>query len=227
MADEETVPVRVWDLPTRVFHWLLAFCVVSTLIAAWRGGNAMQWHLWLGYTIFALLLFRAAWGFVGGHWSRFRSFAYAPRVALRYLRGKGRADELHHVGHTPIGAYAVFALLAVLAVQVATGLFANDEIATTGPLNRFVSDRTGSLLTHWHTVFGQGLVLALVSLHVGAIAYYAVRLRRNLVPAMWHGDKHLAAGVPHAVDTWRSRVAALVVVSLAAALVTWVVRLGG
>jgi len=226
MADDETVPVRVWDLPTRVFHWLLAFCVISTLIAAWRGGNAMDWHLRLGYAIFALLLFRFAWGFVGGHWSRFRSFVYRRRDALRYVRGESRADEFHHVGHSPLGAWSVFALLAVLMLQVATGLFANDEIATTGPLNRFVSDRTASLLTHWHTVFGQGLILTLVALHVAAIGYYALRLRRNLVPPMWHGDKQLTADVPQAVDTWRARAVALVVLGLAAALVTWLVRLG-
>jgi cytochrome b len=120
----------------------------------------------------------------------------------------------------------VFALLAVLGLQVATGLFANDEIATTGPLNRFVSDRTAGLLTHWHTVFGQGLILALVALHVAAIGWYALRLQRNLVPPMWHGDKHLTADVPHAIDTWRARALALVVLGIAAALVTWVVRLG-
>ena len=226
MADDETVPVRVWDLPTRVFHWLLAFCVVSTLIAAWRGGNAMEWHLRLGYAIFALLLFRLAWGFVGGRWSRFRSFAYRPRDALRYVRGESRPDEFHHVGHTPLGAGSVFALLAVLALQVGTGLFATDEIATTGPLNRLVSDRTASLLTHWHTVFGQGLILALVGLHVVAIAWYALRLRRNLVLPMWHGDKHLTADVPPAVDNWRARIVALVLLGVAAGLVTWVVRLG-
>jgi cytochrome b len=227
MADDENVPVRVWDLPTRVFHWLLALAVVCGFVAAWRGGNAMDWHLRIGYTVFALLLFRLVWGFVGGRWSRFRSFAYAPRTALRYLRGESRADEHHHVGHSPLGAFSVFALLGLLALQVGTGLFANDEIATTGPLNKFVSDRTASLATHWHTVFGQWLILALVLLHVGAIAFYRLRLRRDLVGPMWHGDKRLTLDVPPSVDTWGARAVALLVLVLAAALVTWVVTLGG
>jgi len=226
MADDETVPVRVWDLPTRVFHWLLAFCVLSTLVAGWRGGSAMEWHLRLGYAIFALLLFRLVWGFAGGRWSRFRAFAYPPRTTLRYLRGGSRPDEHHHVGHNPLGAFSVFALLGLLVLQVGTGLFANDEIATTGPLNKFVSDSTASLATHWHKAFGKWLILALVVLHVGAVLYYLLRLRRNLVKPMWNGDKQLTADVPHAVDTWRARSIALLVLAIAAGIVTWVVRLG-
>src|SRR2546429_4763343 len=129
--------VRVWDLPTRIFHWVLALCVISSIVTGLGGGNALAWHFRLGYVVFALLAFRLLWGLVGGHWSRFANFIYAPTTLVRYLRGERRAGEHVDVGHTPLGAFSVFALLALLAAQVATGLFADDEIASTGPLNKF------------------------------------------------------------------------------------------
>ena len=222
----ETVPVRVWDLPTRLFHWLLAACVFFSLSSAWLGGNAMVWHLRCGYLVFALLLFRGVWGCWGGRWSRFASFAYAPATSLRYLRGQSRPGEHHHVGHNPLGAYSVFGLLAILALQVASGLFADDEIATTGPWNKFVSGATAKLFTRWHTTFGQWLILALVALHIGAVLYYLLRRRDDLVRPMLSGDKMLAAEVPASVDTAASRAAALAVFAAAAALVGWLVGLG-
>src|SRR3954453_18194914 len=99
LNQRETVAVRVWDLPTRIFHWGLAICVFASLSSAWIGGNAMAWHLRFGYVVLALLLFRLLWGFFGGHWSRFAPFTYSPQAGLRYLRGRSRPEEHHHVGH--------------------------------------------------------------------------------------------------------------------------------
>jgi cytochrome b len=217
------VAVRVWDLPTRLFHWALVLTILGSFTTGYLGGNAMPWHLRFGYVAFTLVVFRLLWGFCGGHWSRFRSFAYAPSTSLRYLRGQSRPDEHHHVGHNPLGAFSVFALLAFLAAQVATGLFSDDEIATTGPLNRFVTGKTASLLTHWHADYGQRIIMALVLLHVGAILFYLLRLRRNLVVPMLSGDKVLEPGVPPAVDSTRSRFIALVLLLAVAGAVTWVV----
>ena len=174
-----------------------------------------------------LLVFRIVWGFVGGRWSRFRAFIYAPSTSLRYLRGQSLPHEHHHVGHNPLGAGSVFALLAILVLQVATGLVADDEIANTGPLIKYVTSATSSLATGWHKNYGQWIIVALVSLHVGAIAFYWLRRRQNLVAPMWHGDKRLAADVPGAVDDGRSRTIALVVVLVCALGVAGVVRLGG
>jgi cytochrome b len=187
----------------------------------------MVWHMRSGFAIFTLLAFRLIGGFVGGHWSRFRAFVYAPSTSLRYLRGESLPHEHHQVGHNPLGAGSVFALLAILALQVGTGLFADDEIATTGPLNKFVSSATASLATSWHKNFGQWIIFGLVALHVGAIAFYWFRRRQNLVGPMWHGDKLLTADVPHAVDNGRTRTMALAVVLVCALVVTAVVRLGG
>lgn len=149
-----------------------------------------------------------------------------PATSLRYLRGGSRPDEHHHVGHNPLGAYSVFGLLAILALQVASGLFADDEIATTGPWNKFVSGATAKLFTRWHTTFGKLLILTLVVLHVGAVLYYLLRRRDDLVRPMLSGDKMLAAEVPASVDTAGSRAAALAIFAAAAALVGWLVGLG-
>lgn len=220
-------PVRVWDLPTRLFHWLLAAAVIALVITGKIGGNAITWHMRCGYLVMGLLAFRLVWGFVGGHWSRFANFVHAPRTVLRYLRGQTRDDEHLDVGHNPLGAFSVFALLGFLALQVGTGLFADDEIANTGPLNRFVSTETGLTATHWHKDYGQLILIVLVLLHVGAIVYYRVKKGRNLVQPMITGDKVLAPDVPAARDTLATRTAALVLALVCAALVTWVVRLGG
>lgn len=226
MPPPAATPTRVWDLPTRLFHWTLALTVVGSVITGHVGGNALEWHFKLGYTAFTLLLFRIVWGFVGGRWSRFASFVYAPSTVLRYLRGQTHADDAVDVGHNPLGAFSVFALLALLAVQVGTGLVADDEIATTGPLNRFVSGATATSATAWHKDLGQWILIALVVLHVAAILFYRFRHDKNLVGPMLSGDKLLPAGTPASADGWGRRALGAVVVAAAAAAVAWVVKLG-
>ena len=226
MEPNEANQVRVWDLPTRIFHWVLALCVVGSVVTAKIGGNALEWHMRLGYVVFTLLAFRILWGLVGGRWSRFASFAYAPGTVWRYLRGASRPHEHHEVGHSPLGALSVFGLLAILAAQVGTGLFADDEIATTGPLNKFVAGSTGLALTGWHKGWGQWLIITLVVLHVAAIVFYLVGRKRNLVRPMWTGDKALPADVPASADGGAARLLALVLVGLCAGGVAWLVSLG-
>lgn len=223
---DELQPVRVWDLPTRVFHWLLAGAVIGLVITGHVGGNAIVWHMRLGLLVGTLLVFRLLWGLLGGHWSRFANFVYAPATVLRYLRGEHRPDDHFDVGHNPLGAFSVFALIGLLMVQVGTGLVADDEISTTGPLNRFVATATGLAATSWHRGPGQWILIALVALHLAAIGFYHHQGKR-LVPPMVSGDKLLRSGVPAAVDSPRSRLLALVLVTLCAALAVWVSRLGG
>ena len=225
--NEDPTPVRVWDLPTRSFHWVLAACVFGSVTSAWIGGNAMVWHFRLGYGVFTLLAFRILWGLVGGHWSRFANFIYAPTTVLHYLRGGSHAHEHHDVGHNPLGAFSVFGLLALLALQVGTGLFADDEIASTGPLIKFVSGATSLALTRWHRNIGQWLIIALVLLHVGAILFYLLKKKQNLVRPMFTGDKLLAVAAPASADGPRSRALAALLLAGCAGLVTWVVNLGG
>jgi cytochrome b len=203
------IPTRVWDLPTRTFHWLLALAVLGSVVSAKIGGNAMVWHFRFGYLVLGLVAFRVLWGLVGGRWSRFASFVYAPSTVWRYLRGASRPEEHHDVGHSPLASLSVLALLAVLAVQLATGLVADDEIANIGPLNRFVATDTGLAATGWHKAYGQWLLLGLVGLHLLAIAWYAWRRRLNLVGPMLAGDKLLPPGTPASADGWRQRLLAL------------------
>jgi cytochrome b len=220
------VPVRVWDFPTRAFHWALALAVAGSVISAKIGGNAMTWHFRFGYAVLALVVFRIVWGLVGGRWSRFASFLYAPRTLWRYLRGQARPGETLDVGHSPLGALSVFALLAVLAVQLGTGLVSDDEIANLGPLNRFVSSDTALAATGWHKHYGEYVLLGLVGLHVLAIAWYAWARRRNLVRPMVLGDKLLPPGTPAARDDLRTRLLALVLAAAASGLAWWVSSLG-
>ena len=215
--------IRIWDLPTRLFHWTLALCVVALIVTAKLGGNAMNWHLRLGYAVLALLVFRLLWGLVGGHWSRFASFFPTPGRLLRYLSGRSTPEET--AGHTPLGALSVFALLGVLAVQVTTGLMSDDEIAFAGPLTARVSGDAVSAATGWHAGWGQWLVIGLVALHVLAVVYYQLR-RKGLVRAMLVGDKRLAQPVPASRDGARTRLLALLLLALGACIAWWVAELG-
>lgn len=187
MTSPSTARLRVWDWPTRCFHWLLAASITAMVITAQIGGNAMEWHLRLGHVVLALLMFRVLWGFKGGYWSRFATFVPTPARLLRYLRGQGTPRD--HAGHSPLGALSVLAMLLVLGVQVGTGLVSDDEIAFAGSLVRHVSGDTIASATQWHKGWGQWLVYGLVGLHLVAIAFYSVIRRQRLVPAMLHGDK--------------------------------------
>ena len=214
--------VRVWDLPTRVFHWALALCIVGLVITGNVGGNAMIWHFRIGLTVLALLLFRLVWGLVGGRWSRFAAFVYSPRSVINYLKGNGKAE--HSVGHTPTGAGSVFALLAILLAQVGSGLISDDEIASSGPLVRFVSTATTQLATNYHKNIGKWIILALVVLHIAAIMFYLMR-KQNLIKPMLHGDKQLPESMPASRDDAASRISALVIFGICVIFVRWLATL--
>lgn len=225
MTTGELKPVRVWDLPTRIFHWALVVLVLVLLVTGKVGGDAMIWHGRAGYAVGTLLLFRLAWGFAGGYWSRFASFAHSPRALLEDLRGRWGADVA--IGHTPMGALSIFAMLAFLLMQVATGLVSDDQVEFTGPLNILVSNAAAKLATGYHKRVGQWALIGLVALHVAAICFYHLRKRRNLVGPMLFGDKYVPASFPASRDDARSRLKAVVVLCLSAGLVTWLVSLGG
>ncbi len=217
--------VRVWDLPTRIFHWALVLCVAGSIVTSQVGGNAMTWHFRFGYCIASLLLFRLVWGLAGGRWSRFAAFIYSPGTVMRYLSGKGLPE--HSVGHNPLGAGSVIAMLLFLMAQVGTGVFSDDEIAAAGPLTKFVSGATVEAATRYHKGIGKYVLLTLVALHIAAIVYYLVRRRENLVKPMVVGDKTLEAGVQPSRDDTRSRTVAALVFAVCAGLVAWAVELAG
>ena len=216
---------RVWDLPTRIFHWALVVCIIALVATGLLGGNAMLWHMRFGFAVLSLLLFRIVWGLIGGRWSRFVSFIYAPSTVLAYLKGAGKPE--HSVGHNPLGAGSVFAILLFLLAQVGSGLVSDDEIATSGPLSKFVSNAVVSAATSYHKNVGKYVLLALVVLHIAAIVFYLLRKRENLVAPMIHGDKVLEHQFPASRDDAGSRTLAAVIFALCAGLVATGVKLAG
>jgi cytochrome b len=216
--------VRVWDLPTRLFHWALVACVVCSTVTGYLGGAWIEWHARSGYALLALLLFRLAWGFVGGRWSRFASFVRPPATVLVYLRAPRGTP--HGVGHNPLGALAVLAMLAVLLLQAASGLVSDDEIAFTGPLNGFASNAGAQVASWYHTRVGQWLLFGLVALHSGAIAWHCLARRRNLVLPMLTGDCVAAEAVAGSRDDLRARLLALGLLALCAGIVAVMVSAG-
>ena len=189
--------ILVWDLPLRLFHWLLVVLVVVSFISVQIGGNAMQIHMLSGYTVLALVLFRILWGFFGSTHARFASFVRGPSTALAYLGALRRNQAGRHLGHNPAGAWSVLAMLIVLLVQAGTGLFANDDIATEGPLTKLVSKALSDRITGIHHL-NSSLLLALIGLHLSAVAFYVLGKREDLVKPMITGFKEDTAGKPEA-----------------------------
>lgn len=216
--------VKVWDLPTRIFHWALVVSVVGSITTAQIGGGAMAWHFRFGYAILSLLLFRLIWGFVGGRWSRFVSFIFTPKDILSHLRGQARPEQ--QIGHNPLGALSVFALLAILLAQTLTGLTSDDEITSAGPLVNLVSGAWVSNTTFYHANVGKFVLLALLALHLGAIVFYLVAKQQNLIRPMIDGDKKIDFTAHSSKDTPASRSLALSILIGCAFFVSWVIKLG-
>jgi cytochrome b len=187
---------------------------------------AMVWHFRFGYGVLTLLLFRMVWGLLGGYWSRFSTFVPSPSGLWPYLQGRGQAPECF--GHNPLGALSVLVMLLFLGMQVASGLISDDEIATSGPLVRLVSSAWVSGATYYHKDIGKPILLGLVALHLGAIAFYYFHRRENLVKPMITGDKSLAFPAQGARDGWpERRRATLIFLLCAAAVSSAVIALNG
>ncbi len=183
--------VLVWDLPVRLFHWLLVALVIIAWISAEEGGGWMTWHIWCGYGVFTLVLFRILWGFFGSHYARFSNFIYSPHQVIQYITHLLKPSSPHYIGHNPVGGWSVIFLLTVSLVQATTGLFANDDIATEGPLAHWVTEEISSLLTKIHEA-NFNILLVLVGLHISAILFYRIVKKENLVLPMITGRKTVA-----------------------------------
>lgn len=214
--------VRVWDLPTRVFHWLLVLCVIGLVTTGQIAGSAMEWHFRLGYAVLSLLGFRLLWGFFGGRWSRFSAFVYSPRNLWRYIKGLPVADA--NVGHNPLGALSVLALLVAALAQASAGLMSDDEISTTGPLVKMVASRWVEVATFFHTEVGKIILIGLVALHVLAVLFYRFKKHNDLVTPMLTGDKQLPEAVESSRDDLGSSVLALVLLGVAVSAVLGLLR---
>lgn len=203
--------MRVWDLPTRAFHWLIAVLVfVSWGAAEWHN---MELHYLSGLTILGLLAFRLLWGLFGSSTARFASFVRGPAALRAHLSGSGEGGR---AGHNPLGALSVLALLALLAIQTGTGLFATDtDGLESGPLSFLVSYDTADLLTEVHEI-AFNLLLAMIALHVAAIAWYLLVKRRNLVRPMVTGrDPQVTSGEMQPAGVVRFVIAAMLAAGFA------------
>ena len=186
----------VWDLGLRVFHWVLAALVVAALWLGHLGPIIKTWHFWAGYGIAALLIFRLVWGFCGGRHARFRDFLRGPRVISQYAGSLPERRPSAWPGHNPIGGLAVIVVLLLLAVQVGTGLFADDEVFSAGPLAGTVTEEARQRASAWHGI-GGWLVISFIALHLGAMVFYAFWKRENLVLPMITGRKDLSGDINH------------------------------
>jgi cytochrome b len=180
---------RVWDLPVRLFHWLLVLVISGSWITGELSTTAFKWHEYCGCTVLVLVSFRLLWGILGTRHARFANFLRGPRELLSYARRLGsRATYRPSVGHNPIGGWVVVAMLLLLLVQGLTGLFANDGVIDTGPLFGWISlSRSDFLTTIHHRVFH--VLQAIVALHITAAALYFFLRRDNLVLPMLTGRK--------------------------------------
>lgn len=192
----DLIAVPVWDVFVRCFHWSLVTLFAISVTTGKIGGEWITWHMKSGYTILALVLFRVMWGFVGGEYARYRSFLAGPTRGIRFALEllKKHSQHAQHsqniIGHNPVGGWMVIVLLLLLATQAILGLFGNDEIATTGPLARYISGEASVRAMGWHNRIGN-VLLGLVGVHIVAVLFHVLVKKEGLIRAMFSGSKAL------------------------------------
>lgn len=215
--------VRIWDLPVRLFHWLLVALFLFSFATGKLKGNWMQWHMYSGYAILVLLFFRIVWGFVGSTHARFSSFLAGPAAGLRFAKKLLSKEPAHVAGHNPIGGWMVVVLLLSLLLQAGTGLFANDDIAIEGPLFNYVSKELSDRLTTIH-YYNFNVLFFLVLAHVAAVIYHVFVKKENLVSAMFTGNRTFDAATEVPAARFASSSLALVLFVLALVAVYLIVK---
>jgi cytochrome b len=227
----ERVSAPVWDGFVRVFHWSLVVLFAFSAITGKVGGGWIKWHMYSGYAILALVLFRIVWGFVGGEFARFTAFVAGPAAAIRYGLGLLKRGSQPVISHNPLGGWMVVVLLLVLAAQAIFGLISDDEIATTGPLARYVSTELSLKAMSWHRLLGDAL-LVLTAIHILAVLFHVFVKKEGLIRAMLSGNKDLPPDLAREANAARkaSATVGFVVLSIAivavAVAVNWSAWLG-
>jgi len=212
----EEKSVRVWDLPTRLFHWALVVLIALQFATAEFGFLSMQWHYRFGWATLALIVFRVLWGFAGSQTSRFADFVRGPRAVAGYVRAMFSVPA--HIGHNPLGGWSVVAMLLCVLAQAMSGLFASDGIDEDGPFVDAVSGATVKLATRLHHL-GENVLLILIALHVAAVLLHRLLKHDDLITPMITGCKPAAQPAPmRFVSGWRALLLFLVVAALTLAL---------
>lgn len=207
--------VRIWDGPTRLFHWLL----VALIPALWwtAKNEKTELHVTLGLIMLALLVFRLIWGLIGGSTARFTNFLKGPRAVRGYLDGRAP----HLIGHNPLGGWSVVAMLALLCAQVGLGLFASDEDGlVTGPLSIWLDSDTVERVTELHEILFN-VLLAVIALHLAAILYHVVAKRRDLIGPMVSGRGPAPEGISGMAGAPAWRLALALAAAAGVALWLW------
>ncbi len=187
---EAPAPQPVWDLPIRLFHWLLAGLIGFSWWSAEE--EHVDWHIWSGIAILTLLIFRLLWGFFGSSTARFSNFIRGPRTVFNYLRD---TSSWRIAGHTPLGALSVVALLGAIAVQVSLGLISVDEDGLNeGPLAYLVSLDLAEEARDLHEDFFD-ILLILIAVHIAAVLFYRLALGKKLTGPMIVGRGVLEPGI--------------------------------
>lgn len=222
MTTNETLVAKVWDLPIRLFHWLL----VGLLGFSWWSGDEheMDWHRLSGYGVVALIIFRIYWGFFGGRTARFSHFVRGPRAVLAYGATLRNGPHPALPGHNPAGGWSVILLLTTLTIMVLSGLCAVDiDGLESGPLSDYLSFDQGRIASDIHHLT-LNLLLVLVAVHVVAIFFYLIRLRQNLIAPMIHGSRRIDAR--HRIERLGGSVGAAAIGLLVAAAITYAIAKG-
>jgi cytochrome b len=210
--------VKVWDFPVRIIHWGLALSVFGAWLTRELEGDWFAWHTRCGYAVLVLVLTRIVWGLIGTRYARFADFVRGPLTVAKYIKEISRSSgDSRYLGHNPLGALMIIALLTMLLMQAVTGLFANDQIFETGPLFGYVSVAVSDQLTTWHKQIFDLLWIAIL-VHIAAALFYLWVLGQNLILPLLTGRKSGAAdqGIRSSRTAW----AVLIALVIGAAL--WV-----
>ncbi|MGH8123073.1 MAG: cytochrome b/b6 domain-containing protein [Rudaea sp.] len=220
--DDKQTGVRIWDLPTRLFHWALVVLIALQFATGEFDLLSMDWHYRFGYATLALIVFRVAWGFAGSQTSRFADFVRGPATVARYVKELFSAP-VHKtaagVGHNPLGGWSVLVMLACLLVQTGSGLFSSDDIDEDGPYVDYVSTKTVKLMTRVHHL-GETVLLVLITLHIAAVLLHWLIRHDNLILPMLSGRKRIDAAQPYFVGAWRAPILFALAIA-AVALLSW------
>lgn len=179
---------HIWDAGVRVFHWTLVVLIAAALWLGHYGPPIKTWHFWTGYAIGGLILFRLVWGVIGGRNARFVNFVRGPGTVTSYARELIKPKPSYWTGHSPVAALSVLVALALIAAQVVSGLFADDEVFNQGPLAQYVGEGIRLQASAWHAT-GGWLIIYYVIAHVSAVAFYAIWKRENLLGPMITGKR--------------------------------------
>lgn len=212
--------VEVWDLPLRVFHWVLLLLVIGSFVTQYT--DNLELHAKFGYAVLSLLIFRLLWGFVGGTHARFASFVKGPAAIRSYLAGMKSGAPSPMLGHNPLGALSVLALLLVLLAQAGSGLFTSTDEFFEGPLAKLVSGGLSHALTEFHE-FNANVLWLLVGLHLAAVLFYRFVKRDNLILPMLSGKKRVSLGSPQQDAAGGNAILGLIVLAISAGVVWYLV----